>query len=58
VTGVGVTAPRPGCGTGDPAAPRALARNELVLMGSIIGYRLLATLRESYAELWPRWRHQ
>lgn len=55
VTGVGVAQLRaaPRLRHGDPAAPRVLARNELVLMGGIIGYCLLklTLLRESGADL-------
>src|SRR5262249_11284577 len=55
VTGVGVAQLRaaPRLRHGDLAAPRALARNELALMGGIIGYCLLklTLLRESGAEL-------
>jgi len=55
VTGVGVAQLRlvPRLRHADPAAPRALARNELVLMGGIIVYCLLelTLFRESGADL-------
>src|SRR5258706_408204 len=55
VTGVGVAQIRAAVRLrhGDLAAPRALARNELVLMGGIIGYCLLklTLLRDSRADL-------
>jgi hypothetical protein len=54
VTGVGVAQLRAAKAlrAADPAAPRAMARNELVLMGGIVGYCLLKlTLMSEGADL-------